>query len=85
MVSYSDPQSPFYVPESKEDPEITDLVRQFQDAAQRMSEHEKHDVEQIKLEILRMRNLPDLNTILEANGESGTHTFSRDLSDLLNK
>jgi hypothetical protein len=31
-----------------------------------------------------MRNLPAMGEIVETNGESGTHTFDRDLGDILN-
>ena len=63
---------------------MDDLVQQFQAAARNLNSDEQKQIEEVKLELLKMRNLPSLDAIIEQNGESGTHTFDRDLGDLLN-
>ena len=63
-----------------------DLMAQFQQASQNLTYEEQKSVEEIKLELLKLRNIPTkLEAITEKFGESGTHTFTRDsLEDALN-
>ena len=63
-----------------------DLMAQFQQASQNLTYEEQKSVEEIKLELLKLRNIPTkLEAITEKFGESGTHTFTRDsIEDALN-
>ena len=50
-----------------------------------MSSKQQEEVEEIKMELLKRRTQPALESINEQHGESGTYAFHADLKEMLKR